>query len=91
MVMDWPALLVIFLIVLVLFGGKRLPGLRKAIGQSISGFKSGLKGNAPEKPPAPESEAQATPAEVPVVMTTALPASPRETTAQPPAPGPPDD
>ena len=75
--MDWPALLVILLIVLVLFGGKRLPGLGKSIGQSISGFKSGLKGSKPEEPLAPANDAPATPQAV----ITSLPADPHETEA----------
>ncbi|MGO8683606.1 MAG: twin-arginine translocase TatA/TatE family subunit [Thermoleophilia bacterium] len=83
--MDWPALLVIFLIVLVLFGGKRLPGLGKSIGQSIRGFKSGLKDSKPEKPLAPESDAQPPLREPPLVANAALPVSPRETQAAQPS------
>ncbi len=37
---DWAIILVI---VLVLFGGKRLPELAKSLGRSISSFKKGLK------------------------------------------------
>lgn len=58
--MDWLALLVIFLIVLVFFGGKRLPGLGKSMGQSIRGFKSGLQGAGQEKSVDRESDMRVT-------------------------------
>lgn len=81
--MDWPALLVIFLIVLVLFGGKRLPGLGKSIGQSIRGFKSGLNESESEKPPQSASDAQATPPVAPLTTAASPSADPHETTVQP--------
>jgi sec-independent protein translocase protein TatA len=84
--MDWPALLIIFLIVLVLFGGKRLPGLGKSIGQSIRGFKSGLNGSKAQEPPLAENDDQPTPAVAPLLTATASPGSPPARTAQPPAP-----
>jgi sec-independent protein translocase protein TatA len=37
-------LLVIGLIVVLLFGGKKLPELGKGLGEGLRGFKSGLKG-----------------------------------------------
>ena len=37
-------LIFIFLIVLLLFGGKKLPGLAKSIGSGINEFKKGLSG-----------------------------------------------
>jgi sec-independent protein translocase protein TatA len=48
-------LIIVFAIILVLFGGKKLPGLGKALGDSIRGFKSGISGED-EKPP--ERQAQ---------------------------------
>jgi sec-independent protein translocase protein TatA len=81
--MDWPALLVIFLIVLVLFGRKRLPGLGKSIGQSIRGFKSGLQGADQEKPVDPESDIQVTSPEAPHVTNASVPTSGGDTTAKP--------
>jgi sec-independent protein translocase protein TatA len=40
-----PELLVIFLIVLVVFGAGKLPQLGKGLGQGISNFREGLKGD----------------------------------------------
>lgn len=37
-------LIVIFVIVLVLFGGKKLPGLAKGLGQGIFEFRKGISG-----------------------------------------------
>lgn len=48
-------LIIIFAIILVLFGGRKLPGLGKALGDSIRGFKQGLSGED-ERPP--ERQAQ---------------------------------
>lgn len=38
-----PELIWIFLILLLLFGAAKLPGLGKAIGKTISEFKKGMK------------------------------------------------
>ena len=55
-------LIVIAIVLLVLFGAKRLPELGKGLGEGLKGFKEGLKGvtdpspsqNAQQnKPPAP--------------------------------------
>jgi sec-independent protein translocase protein TatA len=44
-------LIVIFLIILVLFGGAKLPGLAKGLGQSIREFKKAAKDEDEETPP----------------------------------------
>ena len=46
-------LFVILLIVIVLFGATRLPQLGKGLGEGISNFKRGLKGD--KNPPLPEA------------------------------------
>ncbi len=59
-----PELWVIFLIVVVLFGAKKLPGLARAMGSSISQFKQGLADEAEkadelsENASGPEKEAE---------------------------------
>ena len=45
-----PASLVLILIIaLVIFGPCKLPGVGKALGKSVSGFKNGLNGDTDEK------------------------------------------
>lgn len=40
---GWQELLIIFVILLLLFGATRLPALSRSLGQSIRGFKKGLQ------------------------------------------------
>ena len=49
-------LLVIAVVLLVLFGGKRLPELGKGLGEGLKGFKDGLKGMPDPAPPAPTAQ-----------------------------------
>jgi len=63
-------LIIIGILLLVLFGAKRLPELGKGLGEGLKGFKEGLKGvtepnttappatqqSAPVNPPAPPVE-----------------------------------
>ena len=44
-----PELLIIFAIILVVFGAGKLPQLGKGLGQGISNFREGLKGANEEK------------------------------------------
>lgn len=59
-------LIVIFAIILILFGGKRLPGLGKAIGDTIREFKKGIDG---QDEPRQERQAQLPPREQPQIQT----------------------
>jgi sec-independent protein translocase protein TatA len=45
-------LIIIGILLLVLFGAKRLPELGKGLGEGLKGFKEGLKGVAEPAPPA---------------------------------------
>ena len=54
-----PELIWIFLILLLLFGAAKLPGLGKAIGKTISAFKKGIKDTDPE--PAKEEKKEEKP------------------------------
>jgi sec-independent protein translocase protein TatA len=63
-------LLVIAIVLLVLFGAKRLPELGKGLGEGLKGFKEGLKGVTDPAPPvqnvqqsAPTAPQNTTPAE----------------------------
>jgi sec-independent protein translocase protein TatA len=42
-------LLVIFAIILVLFGASKIPALGKGLGQGIRNFKKGLSGDEPSE------------------------------------------
>lgn len=51
-------LLIIFAVILILFGSTRLPGLGKALGEGLKNFKKGIgegevekEGTTPETPP----------------------------------------
>jgi sec-independent protein translocase protein TatA len=43
-----PELLIILLIVVIIFGARRLPELGKGLGESIRNFKKGIGGNETE-------------------------------------------
>ena len=47
---GWQELLIIFVILLLLFGATRLPALSRSLGQSIHGFKKGLREGDDETP-----------------------------------------
>jgi len=55
-----PELIVILIILLVLFGGQKLPGLAKGLGQSIKEFKKAAKDEEPEAPSAEAKKPEAT-------------------------------
>ena len=52
---DWA---VIVLVVLLLFGAKRLPEIGRSIGQGMREFKHGIAGLAEDPPKATEEEPQ---------------------------------
>ncbi len=53
-------IIVILVVALVLFGGRRLPELGKGLGEGIRGFKEGLKAvdEPAAKPAAPKSDSE---------------------------------
>jgi sec-independent protein translocase protein TatA len=60
-----PHLLIILLIVLVFFGGRRIPEVMRGLGEGIRSFKEGMREQPPANPPAPT-----TPVNPPVVTPT---------------------
>ena len=62
-----PHLLIILVIVLVFFGGRRIPEVMKGLGQGIHEFKEGMRGDAQGQPTptAPPANTAATPAPTP--------------------------
>jgi sec-independent protein translocase protein TatA len=53
-------LIIIAIILLVLFGGKKLPELGKGLGEGLKGFREGIKGVS--DPPAAATSSASTPA-----------------------------
>lgn len=51
-------LFLILLIVIVLFGASRIPNIGKGLGEGISNFRRGLKGDERESKPAPDEKGQ---------------------------------
>jgi sec-independent protein translocase protein TatA len=45
-VMGWPQILLILAIVVLLFGGKKIPELMKGLGKGVKEFKDASKGEA---------------------------------------------
>ena len=44
-----PEIILIALIVLLLFGGKKIPEMMKGLGKGVKSFKDGMNGNKDEK------------------------------------------
>ncbi|MCX6247678.1 MAG: twin-arginine translocase TatA/TatE family subunit [Bacteroidetes bacterium] len=55
-----PELILIALIVLLLFGGSKIPELMKGVGKGVKGFKDGLKGLEDDINESPKKEADKT-------------------------------
>lgn len=47
--LGFPELIVVLLIVIVIFGANRLPGLGRGIGSAIKNFKDGIKDKDDER------------------------------------------
>jgi sec-independent protein translocase protein TatA len=45
LLLGWTEIAVIALLVLLLFGGKKIPELMKGMGQGVKSFKDGMNGN----------------------------------------------
>ncbi len=50
LMIGWPEILIVVLVILLLFGGKKIPELMKGLGKGVSSFKKGLKeGEQPDE------------------------------------------
>ena len=48
--LGWGEILIIALVVVLLFGGKKIPELMKGMGKGVRSFKEGMKGLSDEDP-----------------------------------------
>ena len=53
---GWKELLIVLVIVLLVFGTKRLKNIGSDLGDAVRGFKKGVNGDEPAKPDAEKSE-----------------------------------
>ena len=53
---GWPEIMLILLVLLLLFGAKRLPDLARSIGRSLSEFRKGRQEGETESKPLPGDE-----------------------------------
>jgi sec-independent protein translocase protein TatA len=54
--------LIILVVVLILFGGRKIPELMRGLGEGVRGFKEGMSGNAhSQATPPPATPAQPAP------------------------------
>jgi sec-independent protein translocase protein TatA len=78
--LSWPEILIILVVLLLLFGAKRLPEMGRSLGKGMREFKDAVTGNEePQQPQQPAPEQLTTPASAPTPTTP----TPAETTAQP--------
>jgi sec-independent protein translocase protein TatA len=55
--------LIVLAIVLIFFGGRRIPEVMKGLGEGIRNFKDGMSGSPPPTPPAPPVQSPEKPVE----------------------------
>jgi len=48
--------LIVLVVVLILFGGRKIPELMRGLGEGVRGFKEGMSGNHPSTPPPAASQ-----------------------------------
>jgi sec-independent protein translocase protein TatA len=77
--LSWPEILIILLVLLLLFGAKRLPEMGRSLGKGMREFKEAVTGNEEPQQPQQQPEQLTTPASAPTPTTP----TPAETTAQP--------
>ena len=52
--------LVILVVVLILFGGRKIPELMRGLGEGVRGFREGMSGTHPQTPAPPAQTPAAT-------------------------------
>jgi sec-independent protein translocase protein TatA len=75
--LSWPEILIILVVLLLLFGAKRLPEMGRSLGRGMREFKDAVTGNEESKP---------TELSTPTTTAPTPPASPAPTEAAPQQP-----
>ena len=57
---SWQHLLIVAIIVLVLFGGRKIPEMMRGLGSGIKEFKDAVKEDEAKKPEEPTSDSSST-------------------------------
>lgn len=56
--MSWIHWLIVLIVVVLIFGTKKLRNVGQDLGGAVKGFKEGMKNSEAEAPPAPEATGQ---------------------------------
>ena len=75
--LGWPEIIIILVVLLLLFGAKRLPEMGRSLGRGMREFKEAVTGN---EPPEPAKELNSTPV-TPQASTTEAPSQPKSENA----------
>lgn len=61
MALSWQHLLIVGIIILVFFGGRKIPEMMRGLGSGIKEFKDAVKEDEPKNPEEPTSNSSTTP------------------------------
>ena len=76
--LGWPEIIIILVVLLLLFGAKRLPEMGRSLGRGMREFKEAVTGNEPPEPA--KEQLNSTPATQPA-STTEAPSQPKSENA----------
>lgn len=52
--------MIVAAVIIVLFGGRKIPELMRGMGEGVRGFKEGMQGGPPAQNPNPPAQSQST-------------------------------
>ncbi|MDN3606130.1 Sec-independent protein translocase subunit TatA/TatB [Kaistella yonginensis] len=58
--LSWQHLLIVGIIILVFFGGRKIPEMMRGLGSGIKEFKDAVKEDDPKRPEEPKSDSNST-------------------------------
>ena len=59
--LSWQHLLIVGIIILIFFGGRKIPEMMRGLGSGIKEFKDAVKEDDPKEPEEPRSNSSTTP------------------------------